>query len=121
MPTYNVGEELDEQVKATGWKEYSSEPNYIEFLNKHRDELQLKFLPFDIAYFVYKNRKKIYIKEIRITSVVITNMVNYLVYGCGYGDRYFNNGDDSLFQTKAEAYIYAEKLQRRNDIKYIEL
>ena len=48
-------------------------------------------------------------------------MINYKVaLGSGYGyDKYYNDSDKNIFATKEEAFEYAEKLNRRKNIKFI--
>jgi len=75
-----------------------------------------KFLPKQIVYIVKKRFRKIVIEEAEIDYIAFTNIWVYKPC-CG---KYYDDYDTNIFKNKEEAYKYAEKLDRRRNIKFKE-
>ena len=99
---------------------YKTEINIYEN-DKLKETLIPKFEIGQVVYIVKKGLRKIRIVETKIWAFYYTNIINYkIALGSGYGyGKYYNDSDNNIFAIKEEAFEYAEKLNRRKNIKFI--
>lgn len=92
----------------------------IERIEIHTYNEKNELLHTDIAYrsgqtvyIVTRRFRKIFIIETQIYAIEFTNIVNYRV-------KYHNHvyRSNNLFTTKEDAYEYAERLERRKNIRF---
>ena len=78
------------------------------------EDLVTRFNTHDMVYIVQKKRGKIHIIEDKIDCISFTNIINYKTMNNGY----FQDRSKNIFDDKEDAYDYAEKLNRRANIKF---
>lgn len=78
------------------------------------EDIVAKFGIGQRIYIVKKKRRKIYIVEDEVAGVHFTNIISYKAMNGGF----FLDNSKNIFTTKEDAYKYAEKLDRRRNIKY---
>lgn len=86
---------------------------------KKTAQIEMRFVPSQTVFFVEKKSfGRVQIVKDKIWAISFTNILNYSTQ---YKNKWFDDDSRNVFETKEEAYAYAETLLRRRKIKLKEL